>query len=409
MNILKYLFRKLNLPSRLENVASWYVLSLILEQGKFTLRKASAWSGLDASQFSRLLSGHQDLALDQLNRYSRRMIKKGLRRCGTLVDGASWKVAVIIDATLHDRSSRHVENSQKFNHGQGWVIGHQWTNIVLYAGGVLVPLPPIPFQTKKYCQQNGITYKTEPNKIISYLKSTPIISWLTGINPQEIVFIMDSGYDNKKLQRFIKSQGHEFVGSLKKTRSVKTENQGWYQIEELFNRARKNAPWKTVRIKTDSGKQRRYRIRELSGNLKGLLVPVKLICSEKPNGGKLYLACSNEKICSRTIVMAYRQRWKIEVFHHDIKGLLSFEDLGAHNFQSIESHAYWVYLAFSLIEEEKIEGPSKSKTTQAVKDDFIRRHKIEDLNRLHYLAARFDKGNAIKQELGERIKTTIAA
>jgi hypothetical protein len=409
MNILKYFIRKLNLPLRLEIVASWYLISLILEQGKFTLRKASTWSGLATSQFSRLLSGHRELALDQLNRYSRRMIEKGLRRKASLVADSHWKVAVIIDATLHERSTRHVENSQKFNHGQGWVIGHQWTNIVLYVGGVLVPLPPIPFQTKKYCRENGITYKTEPYKIITYLKSTPILQWLAGIAPEDVVFLMDSGYDNKKLQRFINSQGHEFVGSLKKTRSVKTETQGWCQIVDLFNRARKNAPWKTVRVKMDSGKQRRYRIRELSGYLKGLLAPAKLICSEKPKGGKLYLACSNEKICGRTIVMAYRLRWKVEVFHHDVKSLLSFEDLGAHKFESIESHVYWVYLAYLLIEEEKFEDQNRSKTTQQVKEDFIHRHKIEDLNKLHYLAARFDKGISIKKELDERVKYAMAA
>lgn len=409
MNILKMLIRKLNLPMRLQNVASSYLLSLILEQGKFTLRKVSERSDLAVSQFSRFLSEHRNLAFDQLNRYSRRMISKGLLKCRPIVDGGSWKIAVIIDATLHERSSRHVENSQKFNHGQGWVIGHQWTNIVLYVGGVLVPLPPIPFHTKKYCRENGIKYRTEHSNIIKYLEASPILALTPGVKAEEILFLMDAGYDNKKLQRFIRSLGHDFVGSLKKTRSVKTETQGWSKVCDLFNRARKNAPWKTVRVKTSKGKQRSYRIRELRGNLKGILTPAKLICSEKPNGEKLFLACSNEKVSARTIVMAYRMRWKIEIFHHDVKSLLSFEDLGAHGFESIESHVYWVYTAFLLIEEEKLDSHSISKTTQQVKEQFIRRHKIEDLNKLHYLAARFDKGNAIKKELSARVKSASAA
>jgi hypothetical protein len=34
-----------------------------------------------------------------------------------------------MDSTLlQNRSSLHPENSKKFNHGNGFVIGHQWTN-----------------------------------------------------------------------------------------------------------------------------------------------------------------------------------------------------------------------------------------------------------------------------------------
>jgi hypothetical protein len=409
MTILKELSSKLNLSTRLENVVSWFLYALIQETGRFTLKIAADISGLDSSQFSRLLSGHTDLALDQLNRFSTRLLKKGLSRIRPLVSGGPWNIAVIIDATLQGRSSSHVENSQKFNHGQGWVIGHQWTNIVLWVGGVLVPLPPIPFHTKQYCKDNGLTYETEHERIMKYLKENPIMDLLPDRKSEEVVFLMDAGYDNKKLQRFIVGQGHDFVGSLKKTRSTKTESQGWHQVWDLFYRTRKNAPWKTIRIKTDNGKQRRYRIRELSGQLKGILSPAKLICSEKPNGENIYLACSNEKISARVIVMAYRKRWMVEIFHHDIKSLLGFEDLGVHGFDSMKSYIYWVYLSYQILEEEKINRDSDAKTTQKIKETFIKKAKVEKLNSLHFLAARFDKGISVREEIKMQISKLLAA
>ena len=48
-----------------------------------------------------------------------------------LVGGTPWTIAIVIDSTLHPRSSLHVQNSQRFNHGQGFVIGYQWKHDTL--------------------------------------------------------------------------------------------------------------------------------------------------------------------------------------------------------------------------------------------------------------------------------------
>lgn len=404
MNIAKKILRKLKISKRLKEVVVGLIRGILLIEGKVTLKKISDASGLDSSQFSRLLSEHPELAKDQLNRYARRMLKKGLKKSKKkIVAGTNYKAAVIVDATLHSRSTRHTENAQKFNHGKGWIVGHQWTNIVVYVGGILVPLPPIPFHTKKYCRANNILYQSEHAKIMAYLQNYLLLELLPEVKAKEIVFLMDSGYDNKKLQKFILNQGYEYIVSIKKTRSVRSETQGWRQVWDLFNRSRKNSPWKTVRVKTSNGKQRRYRIRELSANLKGIKSLAKLICSEKPNGGKLYLASSNETISARNIVIAYRLRWMVEVFHHDVKSLLGLEHLGAHNFKSIEAYVNWIYFSYLFIEEEKLHSFDKHKTTQKTKEQLIAKFKIEDLNKLRFLATRNDKGRSIVRELDARI------
>lgn len=80
----------------------------------------------------------------------------------------SWKIAIIIDSTLQTRFNRHSDNVKRFNHGAGFVIGHQWTNIVLYINGQMIPLPPIPFYSKRYCRLKKIRHETENVLVCKY-------------------------------------------------------------------------------------------------------------------------------------------------------------------------------------------------------------------------------------------------
>jgi hypothetical protein len=61
------------------------------------------------------------------------------------LDGLPWKIVILLDSTLQHRASLHPENAKAFNHGKGYVIGHQWTTIVLRLGDRRMPLRPIPF------------------------------------------------------------------------------------------------------------------------------------------------------------------------------------------------------------------------------------------------------------------------
>ena len=114
---------------------------------KHSLQEAAWFSGLHLSLFSKMLQSHVKVAittLDSLSKTQARQFAKTLAR----VNGLPWKIVIIIDSTLQHRASLHPENAKTFNHGQGYVIGHQWTNIVLVLGDMLIPLPPIPFYTQ---------------------------------------------------------------------------------------------------------------------------------------------------------------------------------------------------------------------------------------------------------------------
>lgn len=393
MSIASEICRILKISTRLENVIPAYLTSLMKDAHKHTLTHAAKICGLAISQFSRLLSGHKDLALENLNRLARRRLKKVLKKRRPLVPGSIWKIGIIIDATLHARSSRHIENSQRFNHGDGWVIGHQWTNIVLLINNEIIPLPPIPFHTKKYCRENGLKYQTEHDRVIDFLATTDWADLLPRVDPREIVVLMDSGYDNKELQTFIQLQGWNFVVSLKTSRGVRTESQGLQDVVTLFKVTRKIGLWKTIRM-IGGTKRKEFRVRTLSAFLNGVPLEVEIACSEKPNGKRIYLACSLKGASAAVISRTYKLRWRIEIFHKEVKSYLGFEDVGVMKFDAVEAHVYWVLTAYLLL-FELVESECKSilPRRQHVED----RIQNEDMGRLLKLNSRIDGRTAIRK------------
>src|SRR5437660_11102113 len=89
----------------------------------------------------------------------------------TLIRVLPCRIAILIDATLQHRASLHSENTQTFNHGQGYVIAHQWTNVVLVLGDMLIPLKPIPFYSKRYSQTHDREYHSEHEHAVAYLQA----------------------------------------------------------------------------------------------------------------------------------------------------------------------------------------------------------------------------------------------
>lgn len=81
---------------------------------------------------------------------------------------------------------------------------------------------------------------------------------------------------------------------------------------------------------------------------------VQLICSEfkkRPKGRRKYLACNDLKAKPRQILIAYRLRWKIEIFHKEVKMFLGFQEVAAKHFQSVMAHVHWVYCAYILLHD----------------------------------------------------------
>jgi len=351
--------RHIAVRRRLERICTGYLLFLMVATTKHSLKEAARFSGLHPSLFAKLLHAHAQVAittLDQLSKRQARQFAKALPR----VHGLPWKIVILIDSTLQHRASLHPENAKTFNHGKGYVIGHQWTNIVLVLGDMLIPLPPIPFYSKRYCQTHHLAYHSEHERVVASLRTLDLEDYVGAYDRREVLVLADSGYDDKKIEQAIADKGWHFIIALSKTRSVKSEalylstptSRQWCHIDMFFRRHRR-LKWDTIRLATSGNKRKRMdlRVRHTAGYLRSV-GKVELVCSElrnRPDGRRKYLACNDLRATARQIVTGYRMRWAVELFHKCVKQHLGFEEVATHGFEAVLSHVHWVYCAYLLL------------------------------------------------------------
>ena len=409
-----WLSSRIAVKSRLKKVCLCFVMFLMIETRKHSLQEAARFWGMNKSQFSRLLKNHSPLAIYTLEELSKRQAKQFSKILNWLAKGSlPWKIAILIDSTIQHRSSLHTDNAKRFNHGKGFVIGHQWTNIVLVINDMIIPLPPIAFHTKKYCRKNNLEYKTENVLVIEYINNLQLADYIGNHDPDEVVVLADSGYDDNRIESAIVRKKWSFIIALNKTRSVKSERQnsntpkskGWTQIAEFFKNYRR-IKWQTIRISTSSSKRKRmeFRIRQITGYLRHV-GKVQLVCSEfkkRPDGRRKYLACNDLKVKPRQILIGYRLRWEIEIFHKEVKMFLGFEDAATKRFVSVMAHVHWVYCAYILLHSHP---PGLPEYTTSLAD---KQRKIKDIvdskdkARVIQLLTQINGGQRYKTEL-ERV------
>jgi hypothetical protein len=364
-----WIARRIQVRQRLKRVCTGYLLFLMVVTTKHTLEEAARFSRLHKSQFSKLLKFHPNIAAQTLESLSKQQAKR-LSISLEAVKGLPWKIVIIIDSTLQNRSSLHPENSKKFNHGQGFVIGHQWTNVVLILNGILIPLRPIPFYSQRYCRDHDQAYLTEHERVVNYLSHLNLDEYLGPHRSRDVVVLTDSGYDNKKIETAIADKRWACIMALSKTRSVKSEtlyhstpkSKQWLSVD-LFFRHHRRLKWSPIRLMTNGTKAKRkeFRIRHTMGYLR-YVGWVHLVCSEpkkRSEGRRRYLACNDVRVTARQIMLGYRLRWAVELFHKNIKQFLGFEDVSTSGFDSVKSHVYWVYCAYLLLHMSPPGGDSE--------------------------------------------------
>ena len=367
-----WIARHVAIRPRLERVCVYYLLFLMVATTKHSLEEAARFSRLHKSQFSKMLKFHSNTAVYTLEDLSKQQAKR-LSKSLQAFKGIPFNIAILIDSTLQHRSSLHPENSKRFNHGKGFVIGHQWTNIVLIINDILIPLPPIPFYSKSYCVDHNKAYRTEHELVVDYLTKLNLEDYIGSHDSRQVIVLTDSGYDNKHIQNTIVDKNWIFVMALKKMRSVKSEtlylttpkSKQWSHVATFFRNHRR-LKWKTIRMMTNGAKAKRmeFRIRHTTLYLR-YVGQVQVVCSEprkRPEGRRRYFACNDLKVTARQIMIAYRLRWAVELFHKSVKQHLGFEEVSTSGFDSVMSHVHWVYCAYILLHLSPpgIKDPSQS-------------------------------------------------
>ncbi len=214
-----WIARHMLVRRRLENVCTSYLLFLMVVTRKQSLEEAARFSGQHKSQFSKMLKAHSHVAVSTLERLSKHQAKQVAKARHKLQE-LPWDIAIVVDSTLQHRASLHPANAKTFNHGQGFVVGHQWTNIVLLLHDRLIPLRPIPFYSQRYCREHKLPYRTEHDRVVEYIEQLHLEDSIGAYDPRQVVVLTDSGYDNKKIQKAIAAKPWHCIIALGKTRSV---------------------------------------------------------------------------------------------------------------------------------------------------------------------------------------------
>lgn len=405
-DIASHLISPLKFPRRLKTVIGHYVLALAMRSPKHSQNWASQLSGLHKAQFSRLLKFHGELATQSLHELGK-ISAKGQKR-GRLLSNAPWTAAIIIDSTLHGRSSLHMDNVQRFNHGGGFVVGHQWTNILLVLGDRKIPLPPLAFMTKKSCRKRKIPYESELTRVATYIRELDLSKYLGPHENSEIVVLMDSGYDCKKIQNEIIAKGWDFVMGLKPQRHGMSGKK-WHKIRELFRINKRWAPQQTVVTQTTGTKKKRrkFSTRRLDGYLKGVHTFLSLVCSKKSRGKeKRYLACSNPEVSTKAILKIYACRWGVEIFHREVKQDLGLMDAGVKKFDSLQSHVHWVYCTYLLLKSKMVE---KDQTIREYQREIEKNVSCSRLEKILKRCYQFGSQERVKRYCFEAIEEIKAA
>ena len=370
-----WMTRRISVRQRLERVCTSSLLLLMVVTTKHSLEEAARFSGLHTSLLSTMLPSHAKVAiatLESLSTTQARQFSKVLQR----VNGLPWNIVIIIDRTLQHRASLHPENATTFHHGKGYVIGHPWTNIVLVLGDMLMPLRPIPFSSKRYCQTHALKYQSEHERVVEYLRTLDLEDYLGSYDRREVLVLAESGDDNKKIEKAIAAKGWNVILALGTTRRVKSEalalttpqSQQWCHVATFVRRHRR-LKWNTIRLATHGNTRKRmdFRVRHTLGSLRDV-GKVELVCSERrhrPEGRRTYLACNDLRATARQLVMGYRLRWAVELFHKSVKQHLGFEAVATHGFDAVTSHVHWVYSAYILLH---MSPPGLSPGVQSIGD-----------------------------------------
>jgi CRISPR/Cas system-associated endonuclease Cas3-HD len=148
-----------------------------------------------------------------------------------------------------------------------------------------------------------------------------------------------------------------------------------------------------------------FRIRQIIGYLHDV-GKVQLICSEfkkRPDGRRKYLACNDLKVKARLIIIGYRIRWAIEIFHKQVKMFLGFEDVATKSFSSVISHVHGVYCAYILL---NFSPPGSSAPSKSMAEKQRKIKKIistKEKCRVIQMLTQFNGSQRYNEELKQRL------
>jgi DDE superfamily endonuclease len=165
-----------------------------------------------------------------------------------------------------------------------------------------------------------------------------VISFLPKTNPVYVLF--DSWYTSAKLVKWIRQQGWHVIAAIKSNR--KLSGQKLTQWHHDF----KGSAYQRVSLELASKQWRTYCVRTMTGRLRGVPGPVRVLFSQKGPGVRTpkYFVCTDTTLSAQEILRRYQHRWSQEVDYWYVKLQLGLGDFRLRSYEAINKWYAVVYL-----------------------------------------------------------------
>jgi hypothetical protein len=186
-----------------------------------------------------------------------------------------------------------------------------------------------------------------------------VISFLPKTNPVYVLF--DSWYTSAKLVKWIRQQGWHVIAAIKSNR--KLSGQKLTQWHHDF----KGSAYQRVSLELASKQWRTYCVRTMTGRLRGVPGPVRVLFSQKGPGVRTpkYFVCTDTTLSAQEILRRYQHRWSQEVDYWYVKLQLGLGDFRLRSYEAINKwyavvYLVLVYLYWQSYEARKSHGKPMS-------------------------------------------------
>ncbi len=138
-----WIARRSGVRRRLERVCTSSLLVVLVVTTKHALEEAARFARRPKAQCAKMWQAQSHVAVSPLESLAKKHAKH-VSQLRQKVPARPWPMAIVVERTLQPRARLHPDNAKTFNHGQGLVVGHQWTTSVVILNAMLIPLRPIP-------------------------------------------------------------------------------------------------------------------------------------------------------------------------------------------------------------------------------------------------------------------------
>jgi hypothetical protein len=272
------------------------------------------------------------------------------------------------------QNMRRYKKEKKSKKGRPSTKTHTFLfGLLIFPGGIRLPLPRKSWYTRDYARAQGVQYKTQIDL------AAELLDWLKPLLPEgvRLVVLADSYFEGTRLFTLCQQAQWTFISKLKRNRcfadsKTRIVAYGSELKEGLFRRHRlrrgKEATAGYRRQeprKSRTHENRAYDIysecRQVSklGEAQVVYSWKTPVYTPRPRMDQrqfVALVTNDLRMSPKRIVELYELRWQIEVFFREMKGQLGLTDYQGTQFESYERYITLTLLGFLVLEYERLRG-----------------------------------------------------